>query len=219
MTTLKDIFKEIKSITEQLISVGLSESQNFPTMKRTGNSTYEVGYANLQDISVVLKNVPYEQIYRELDHRKNYNLKLIDGALVQMTYSFINESLTYHRLAFFPSPYLEDFQNEPEIYELDEIYADIIAKNIIPFPLRFDFDPARHSEIDHPQSHLTLGQYKNCRIPVAFPLTPYVFVSFILRNFYNTAFRKFTDKLSLPQSVLQETITENEKKVLHMTLA
>ncbi len=139
------------------------------------------------------------------------------GALVQMMYTFKGNTLIYHRLAFFPSPYFEDFQNEPESYELDEIYTDIIAKNIIPFPLRFDFHPDMHQEIEHPKSHLTLGQFKNCRIPVAFPLSPYVFISFILRNFYNTAFRKFTDKLSLPLILLQGTITSNEKKILHMT--
>ena len=219
MLTHKEYLLQIMDITEQLIRVGLSNSQNYPTLEKTTPSRYEIGYSGMQDLAVVLKNIRYDQIYDELDSGKNDNIKLIDGALIQMMYSFEGVALIRHRLAFFPSPYFEDFQNEPELYELDEIYADIIAKNIIPFPLRFDFDPDRHQEIEHPKSHLTLGQFKNCRIPVAFPLTPCVFISFILRNFYNTAFRKFTDELSLPSVILQQTITTDEKKLLHMTLS
>jgi hypothetical protein len=218
MVTPKAILNEMISITEQLIKIGLSQSQNFPLLKKTGKDIYEVGYKS-GDLSVVLKNTSYEDIYSELNGAKNYNFKMIDGALIQMMYFFKDTIITYHRLAFFPSPFLEDFQNEPEIYEMDEIYADILAKNIIPFPIRFDFVPDKHHELEHPKSHLTLGQFKNCRIPVAFPLTPFVFISFILRNFYNTAYRKFTDILSLPVTVLNETITENEKKILHISLS
>jgi hypothetical protein len=216
MITHTQVYDELKEVTQQLIALGLSESQNFPMMKKTGPDAYEISYSGSEDLSIVLKNVAYGQIYKELASSKNYNTKLIDGALVQMMYVF-HRGLIGHRLAFFPSPALEDFQNNPEIYEQDEIYADILAKNLIPFPLRFDFEPSKHIEVEHPKCHLTLGQFKNCRIPVAFPLTPFVFISFVLRHFYNTAFRKFTDELALPFTIAEETITTEEKKILHMT--
>jgi hypothetical protein len=39
-----------------------------------------------------------------------------DGAIIQMMYVFKNDSLERHRLTFFPSPNLEEFQNNPDIY-------------------------------------------------------------------------------------------------------
>ncbi|MDJ0742255.1 MAG: DUF2290 domain-containing protein [Xenococcaceae cyanobacterium MO_167.B27] len=135
-----------------------------------------------------------------------------------MMYTYENSQLSSHRLAFFPSPFLHEFQNEPEIYELDEIYADIIAKNILPVPIRFDYDPDNHQELDHPKCHLTLGQFKNCRIPVCSPIMPNVFISFILRSFYNTALRKFSDELNLKNSLFPQTITSAEQQLLHISI-
>ncbi len=116
---------------------------------------------------------------------------MLDGALIQMSYRVKNDLVETHRLAFFPSPYLEGFQNEPDLYIEELVYAEVIWKNIVPFPLRFDFDSREgvYEELRHPKSHLTLGQYKNCRIPVCAPLTPYHFVSFLLRHFYHTAYQ------------------------------
>ncbi|HAA28585.1 MAG TPA: DUF2290 domain-containing protein [Cyanobacteria bacterium UBA8553] len=218
MVNHRDIYNEIDNITQKLISVGLSVKQKFPSCNRIGRNSYEIAYAGMQDLSIVLKNVEYEEVYRELDKNDNYNIKMIDGSLIQLLYIYKESQLFSHRLAFFPSPFFYDFQNEPELYETDEIYADIIAKNILPVPIRFDYDPDNHKELDHPKCHLTLGQFKNCRIPVSSPITPNIFVSFILRSFYNTAFKKFTDELSLSSNVFQETITLAEKKLLHIAI-
>jgi len=197
MVTAKNVYKEVEKITRKLIQIGLSPDYNFPARKRIGNNLEQIAYAGMQDFAIVLKNVEYTQVYTELDRNRNYNIKMVDGALIQIMYTYENSNLASHRLAFFPSPSLHEFQNEPEIYETDEIYADIIDKNILPVPIRFDYDPQNHQELEHPKCHLTLGQFKNCRIPVCSPIMPNVFISFILRNFYNTAMRKFTDKLNL----------------------
>ena len=50
----------------------------------------------------------------------------------------------------------------------DEIYADVVGREVVPFPLRFDYDArVKKQEVYHPACHLTLGQYTNCRIPVS----------------------------------------------------
>jgi hypothetical protein len=204
------IFKQIKKITSKLIEIGLSAQQNFPS-----NQQGCIAYSGMQDISIAMKNIAYEEIYKNLEESKNYNIKMQDGALIQMLYSFEGSILTSHRLAFFPAPNLESFQNEPELYEEDEIYADILARNIVTFPIRFDYDPNNFEEIAHPKTHITLGQYKNCRIPVSEPLTPEIFITFILRNFYNTAFQKYTDKFIISNNRFDRTITDKEKSLLH----
>lgn len=205
------IYKQICKITAKLIEVNLSVGQNFPR-----NKNGVISYTGVHDISLAMKDLAYEDIYKKLEETKNYNIKMIDGALIQLLYDYQHGELISHRLAFFPSPSLESFQNEPELYEDDEIYADILAKNIVTFPIRFDFDPKNFKELEHPKTHVTFGQYKNCRIPVSNPLTPELFINFILRNFYNTAFTKHTDDFSVSPSSFNQTITGKEKGVLHL---
>ncbi|MBR8159485.1 DUF2290 domain-containing protein [Burkholderia cenocepacia] len=111
------------------------------------------------------------------------------------------------------------YQNEPEIYEEDQIYADILAKNVVPFPIRFDFDISEKlfKPLLHPRSHLTLGQYKNCRIPVTAPLSPIVFVQFILSNLYATASAAVGD-LGINRTAFEANIHPDEEEVPHLKL-
>jgi hypothetical protein len=218
MSIQTKIFRQIKKLTEILVSLSLCDHQNFPAMRNLKCGYSEIGISNHFNLSYALKNISYQEIYEELVRTQTYNLKMLDGALIQMAYRFRNDIIESHRLAFFSSPTLEKFQNDPEIYLKDEIYADIMAKNIIPFPLRFDFEN-NFIEIEHPKSHVTLGQYKNCRIPVSAPLTPYHFITFILRNFYNTAFLKYSDKMKLvAPSFFAETITNSERKLIYIKI-
>jgi hypothetical protein len=208
------IKQQINSITSKLIEVGLSVEQNFPSIKN--NSVYISGN---KDLSIALKNISYQEIYSELDKEKNYNIKMIDGALIQFMYTFDGDELKKYRLAFFPSPTLKEFQNNSEIYEIDEIYADIINKNIVTTPIRFDYDPNNHISVEHPKSHLTIGQYKNCRIPMIIPITPNIFMDFILRNFYNTAHNKFSTTLNFDKIILfNNCINDDEQKILHVSI-
>jgi len=214
--TKTEVLSQINQLTSKLIAVSLSEEQNFPSEK--DGSIYISGS---HDLSIALRNISYEEIYSVLDRDKNYNIKMIDGALIQIMYSFDEDSgdLKKYRLAFFPSPSLEEFQNNSDLYELDEIYADIISKSIVSSPIRFDYDPTNFKILEHPRSHLTIGQYKNCRIPVSAPLTPNIFIDFILRNFYNTAKKKFSDELNFDKKpCFNNCIHGDEQSILHLTI-
>ena len=100
----------------------------------------EVTFQNAEHASIALRNLPYKEVYEHLIQRDAYNVKMLDGALIQMMYFFAGETLQRHRLAFFSAPHLEDFPRDPDIYLYDEIYADVVGKNIVPFPVRFDYD-------------------------------------------------------------------------------
>ncbi len=216
MITPDNIRQQIEAVIINLISVSLIVEQRFPSSRSEGKAT-KIDFGK-SDISVALKNKPYKEIYDELIEAKSYSFKLLDGAIVQLMYQFEGNDIKKHRLAFFPSPYLEEYQNNPEVYENDEVYADVTRKDIVPFPIRFDFDSDAKVvlNVDHPQSHLTLGQYLNCRIPVSAPLTPYYFIIFILQNFYNTAFIKFSDKITSFDETFKQTITDKEKEIAHV---
>ena len=136
-----------------------------------------------------------------------------------MMYTFADEALQRHRLAFFPAPHLEEFQNNPAIYQDDEMYADVVARNIVPFPIRFDYDVQEaHHGLDHPKSHLTLGQYQNCRIPVTAPMMPFRFIDFVLRNFYHTVYARQADGLPIGNGLFAESIRPAERDVVHVVV-
>jgi hypothetical protein len=219
MITPELIRRQVESLTADFIGLGLCNSQNFPSYKNEG-ALQEISYSGRGHLSIVLKNQPYGEIYSELLRSNSYNLKMLDGALIQLMYRFENGVLKSHRLAFFPSPDLTEYQNNPEIYDDDDIYADIVMRNIVVFPIRFDYDCTEgvFEEIHHPKSHLTLGQYKNCRIPVSAPLTPYLFLQFILRNFYNTAYKKHTDSITLFKEYFDQTIFDSETLIGHFRI-
>lgn len=216
--TPQQTLKQINELTQALVGLSLSNEQNFPTTNGKPNAAFEISVSTASGMSVALRNVAYRDIYDELEKARCFNIKMLDGALVSLHYRFLGGAICEHSLSYFPSPDLEHFQNEPEIYLEDEIYADVVAKNIVPFPIRFDFssDEGKFVDVHHPYSHLTLGQYKNCRIPVCSPLGPLTFGGFIFRNFYNTAFRKYSAKFPTSKLRFANTITAKERKFPHV---
>lgn len=212
------VLKQIVSLTEKLISTGLCSAQSFPVIKKDRGIekvTIDKGVSN-----IIMKNIQYQDAYKEMKDSKSYNFLLIDEALILMQYEFEKNSLKKARLLYLPNPYVADFQSHEDAFFDDELelYADLLDKCIVPFPIRFDYDPDNHIEIEHPSSHLTLGQYKNCRIPVSAPITPTYFIDFIIRNFYNTAHHKYAQKIIKYDECFEDTIMNSEKQILHMNL-
>ena len=226
MLVAEDIYLQVNKITSNLIELGLCMDQNFPSIKNLSSSIKEVNIGvaeSSHNSSIFLKNISYSDMYYELCRLRMFNIKMIDGALMQMQYRFSGDSIERHRLAFFPSPNLDTFQNEPDLYLEDEIYSDILDTRIVTVPLRFDFDDSKDQNgnrvaipVLHPISHLTIGQYKNCRIPVSSAITPYQFIEFIIRNFYNTAFERYSDKLIGDKSCFDACIHTDEKKIFNV---
>ena len=216
--TPQQTLKQINELTLAFVRLSLSNEQNFPTTHGKPSATFVISVSTAAGMSVALKNVAYRDIYGELEKARCFNIKMLDGALISLRYQFRRGVICEHSLSYFPSPDLEHFQNEPDVYLEDEAYADVVAKNIVPFPIRFDFsdDEAKFVDVHHPYSHLTLGQYENCRIPVCSPLGPLAFGGFILRNFYNTAFRKYSEKFPTSKLGFANTITARERKIPHV---
>jgi hypothetical protein len=216
--TPQQTLKQINDLMGSLVGLSLSNEQNFPATQGKVNASFEITVSNAENMSVALKNVAYRDIYCELEKARCFNFKMLDGALVSLRYRFQSGAICEHSLSYFPSPDLDHFQNDPLLYLEDEIYADVVARNIVPFPVRFDFsdDAEKFVDVHHPYSHLTLGQYKNCRIPVYSPLSPLAFGGFILRNFYNTAFRKYSEEMPMSTLAFAKTITANEQRIPHL---
>ncbi len=216
MKNIQDIiYKQVSTITETLIETGLCIAQNFPVNNK-GKHEGLVSFNGSNKISISLKNLPYSSIYDELLKEKCYNLCLIDGALIQMQYRFVKKALVAHRLAYFPSPYLESYKTAQETYTKDFIYGDVVKDSIVPFSIRFDYsdDDVDFKEHFHSKTHLTLGEFKQCRIPVSSPLSPCAFISIILKHFYvEDRIPLINKNIYCAQKLpLNKTITVNEEQ-------
>lgn len=220
MPTPGETKNRINHLIGYLVEKGLADAQNFAYMESVGNGISNISFPGSKHVSIALKDRSYSEIYEQMVDAQAYNVKMLDGALIQMMYMFSNEEVKRHRLAFFPAPHLEEFQNNPEIYLMDEVYADVVARNIVPVPVRFDFDAAGNDDVSltHPLSHLTLGQYQNCRIPVSAPVTPLRFVEFILRNFYHRAFALHSLAFPTTHDAFAVSIRPRERRHLHVVV-
>lgn len=217
--TPSSIKQDIDGLIAELISKGVCDDSNFSAIRSSGSKA-DITFGGAENISIALGDIEYAEIYRELAGKRSYNMRLVDGALLQMMYRLDRDELLQHRLAFYPSPNLLPFQDDSDAYMRDELFIEIVQRRIVPFPLRFDFDGREgvHVDVLHAKSHLTLGDVKGCRIPVTAPLTPRWFVEFILRNFYQTKTHDFVSGLPNHTIKFPTSITENESGLMHMVI-
>jgi hypothetical protein len=211
---------EINRVVAHLVEASLANDQNFSFLRELGANRTEVTFNGAEYLTVGLKNLDYVEVYDALRAERAYTVLLPDGAMLQFNYQFLGDDLEKHRLAFWPSPHLEQFQNDPDIYLEDSIFAEIVSRRVVPFPIRFDHNSNDQvvEEMRHPVSHLTLGQYENCRIPLSAPLPPAHFMDFILRNFYSTAFSEYANGLPRFPNSFDDCISENELELIHLRI-
>lgn len=150
-----------------------------------GRNLVELTTPTPNNLSISLKDIPYKEMYSAILAHNNYHVLFADGGLIQLNYLFEKSGvLIKHRLAYFPAP-VEELPTDINLDEEDIKVAELLNSNRMIVPVRFDFDPNGWSGINHTKTHLTLGAYKNCRIPVSEPLGPKAFIQFILSSFYN----------------------------------
>jgi hypothetical protein len=213
----ESVRKQISDLIDRLLIASMSVKQFQPKFLTVEGGAIQIG--GRPKTSVAMRDIPYEDVYRELDTNESYHIKLIDGGLLLFQYSFdADKTLSQHRLAYFPSPTLPTIEEAPELYEQDELYGDITARRLVRFPVRFDYAPAAQVDVLHPASHLTLGQYEDCRIPVAGPMGPSSFGMFIVRNFYFRAYKKNKNNFDKRPIQLERhvTITAQEQRITHL---
>ena len=214
----KTIECELRRLLSSLIECGIVVDQKPPVLRPASNNAWEVTFDGSEHVSIAMDDIDYAVIYKELAEKRSYNARLIDGGLLQLMYRFEDKRLVRQRLAYYRSPELRPFQEDPESYLHDELRLDIVSRRIAPFSLRFDFDETAARDVVHPMCHLTLGDAKGCRIPVSAPLTPRWFVDFVLRNFYLTDRYDFVRNLPNHRLYFDPTITANERRLIHMVV-
>ena len=218
MAKAHEVHKEMYDITTALLELGICDDQQYPVVRQVGHNRFEVTRERSSEYSSVFRKTDYADAYRVMKRNRDFNVSLADGGLLQVHYLLHGDEVLKHRLAFFPSPDFSAYQNEPELYENNVIYSEALERGVVATPIRFDFDKEAFEEDVHPVCHLTIGQYKNCRVPVASAISPFRFVEFVMGAFYNTAFRDFRSRLRDRGISFAPTITPAELQRLHLAL-
>ena len=211
---------EINGAISALVNSGLADDYNFAYEANIGTNRHLILYSNEASFQSSTRNRSYVENYRTFRIERSFNVLMLDGAMLQMTYEFGDRRLVRHRLAFLPSPHLSQYQNDPETYLQEFMYADVVQKDVAAVPIRFDYDSREGItvELQHPISHLTLGQYTECRIPVSAGVTPHAFVDFVLRSFYDaTSFGTIAD-LPRPKLRFDVSIAPAERRTIHVNV-
>lgn len=215
------IVEEIYACISVLVSEGLVDDQEFPsivnsrgTHKRAAG--WEVGESD-RSARKMLSDQPYCDLYENAVESRNFSMMMIDGAMLQFWYRGIGEDLVSHRLAYLPAPDLLPYVTDPELYLRDVAFLEVVGEQVFPVPLRFDYDAREDvsQEVYHPTSHLTLGQYKNCRIPVTRGVSPSNFADFIVGNLYTSQGVKRLD-FTKKDFGWTESITDGERGIIHV---
>lgn len=124
--------EQIKDFINRLLIASISVKQFYPSVQMGDGGAVRIG--GKTGSTIALRDVPYEDIYRELDAHDAYHVKLIDGGLLLFQYSFHpDRTLAQHRLAYFPSPCLPTVEDAPALYEQDELYGDVTARRLFAF--------------------------------------------------------------------------------------
>lgn len=214
----KLISKQIEALSTSLITTSFQIDYNW-----VSNKGGKIAWDNFKDISFALKEIPYVDLYRECIKERAFNFLLLDGAIIQMMYECTGDEIIKHRLAFYPNPNIDNFQDDPENFEEihfgRDLFSEIYEQSAIVFPIRFDYDndKKRFIEHDHSYSHLTLGNYKNCRIPVSRPITPMKFVHLILKSFYFDKFKEHYSETNFECKIkLHNSISDSEARYIHI---
>ena len=214
----RQVLRDINILFRFLVASELVNDQNPPVLRQEGAQRFSVGYSNSGNVSHMLKNIPYPDMYDQLRSQRTYNFRMLDGALIQMNYMFADKNLLSHRLAFLPAPHMLQYDDNSEMYDRDDRFGHIVDKSQIAVPLRFDYDARINvsENLTHPVSHLTLGQYQFCRIPVTAGVAPRMFIEFILTSFYKVKHLSLDKDLLKSSLRFPASIKDSELGVLHI---
>ena len=219
------VANDLKLLAKGLIKAGLlleeswvlqqhsSDVKVITSLKRTPLATG----IDLEKFKINPALYTHAKEYYRADQEGNYTFKLIDGGMIEINSMYRNNALIKQRLLYMQRPYSlaeVDFQDLGEVKELEahdeplemerKSVNDSQAKGLI--CIRFDFDPNPDiaKELVHPRTHLTISNFKTCRIPISNPMTSKQFIELIIGQFYTYKFDEIVKFLNSNKSKFME---------------
>lgn len=154
------------------------------------------------------KSSDYRHVYNTALENGDYDIILEDHSFFQFSFSKREGQLAKGmiRFAFYETPkevpsydeYLEEIgfsslECQEEFMEEYEQYLDEQNFKKSVTPIRYDYDYDLHKKLIHSISHIHFGHSNEIRIPTKKVITPQLFTSLVLQNFY---YRQWKEKIN-----------------------
>ena len=227
----KKTHNDLNQINQWLLKTSLIESYNIDYTIVKDNFIIEPKFRDVQRSDLDQYELDkeklsrYEKSYIQMARINDFSFIMFDGAIIQCYFKFKDKNLVRQNMSFYQSPFRKPFDLYPESYFTgSDDHARFLLMSdlgsVIHF--RFDYDPVNFKEYFHPRTHLHLGMFENCRIPVLRPLCVLSFFDFIIKNFYSELYAAFNAHLKKFKGLFKErcypeTITPLEKNTLHIS--
>lgn len=209
---VKDIIKDINLTLTELREKELLRDEKGPSQILTTGNKMEISFSGKNDAGSIVydKHITSSNMINTLLENHQYNILFYDKGFIQAEFIVSGNNVIKERLVFMKKH--NKIWDAKEIEEYESIDADWFAEDFgVPIILRIDYAPDEHVECNHAITHLTLSNHESCRIPMKGIVSFSEFVSFVLFHFYNIKL-----ELSTWHFDNSETITELEKKMIHM---
>ena len=210
---VSEIYRDILNTITALRTENLLRDESGVSIKPLSQNTWSISYSTKNDSGSIVydKNISFACLADNLLQNRQYTILLYDKSIVQVEFMIRDNEIIKERLVFMKKHNV--IWNPDEINELeanDEHWFDV--ETGIPIVFRIDYDPSPgvFKEIDHPKTHFTLSNHESCRIPIRGIVTFSEFMRFVLKHYYEKDIDVGQYRLE------EETITENEKKWIHI---
>ena len=94
--TPEEVRSGINGIVRYLVETGLAADQQFAFRRPRRGGIEEVTFDNAEVVGLALKGMAYEYVYSYFRRSRVYNVRMLDGALVQMMYAFDSDAVRSH---------------------------------------------------------------------------------------------------------------------------
>lgn len=206
---LNDINKTIKFLFDN----NLVRDYKGTSAKSEIKNSFSISFNGKNETNSILydSSASIEEITNVLLENQQYLILLFDKSIIQAEFYISNNKLIKERLLFIKK-HNRDWDDSEISLDDNEEYDWYNEEKGIPIVIRFDYDPANSIDIKHPESHLTISNMETCRIPVKSFISFSEFIKFIINNFYS----KDIDITPLRLGNDFDTITKNERKLMHI---
>ena len=209
---VRQLKKEIEQVLTELRDKEYIRDENGISEKQIGINEYKLSYSGKNDKSSIVydKHISGSFIMEELLENRQYSFLMFDKSIVQAEFRIADGEIIKERLVFMKKH--NRIRTKDEINYADSEDVDWFAdEDGIPVFLRIDYDPEKHIECFHSKTHLTISNSDSCRIPIKDIVSFSEFMRFVLFHFYS-----YKLELSASQKPSRETITDLEKKMIHL---
>jgi hypothetical protein len=158
---------------------------------------YYLSWQSAVNLSYIYGTDSILEHYIQSVKRMDYLFCFQDGSLLQAEYRVENSEISYHRLCFFPCPFIFE-KKELDYFGLSDFpflfdATDFMDRIKLVTPMRFDFNVNVNDEL-HSASHFTFNR-NSFRLPAYGPISFAHFMGFILRYYYGIEYNDYNTML------------------------